>query len=639
MPSSVFDAQGSPIRLRERLGSGGEGIVYALAESNRVAKVYHQPPGPEKAAKLRAMVAAAHPDLAGISAWPMGTLHQAPGGRLAGVIMPRVTGYLPVHHLYSPAHRKLDFAGADWAFLILAARNIAGAFGAVHQHGHVVGDVNQDNVVVSQNATTKLIDCDSFQVSSNGHRFLCEVGVAHFTPPELQGRSFNGVVRTLDHDRFGLAVLIFHVLFMGRHPFVGIFHGRGDMPVERAIQQTRFAFGADAAEQQMSPPPHALTLQHVTPQVAALFVRSFGAHGSRGRPGPGEWIEALDRLRQGLRRCSSHPGHKFAAVSTECPWCAIERAGGPDFFVAITIDSRLGEPLNIERVYERLLTVPWPNPVLPVPRSTKARPRPLPGGMAHFRTASILTGVASFVCLVLLFANVAFGAFAVVGAFLTFVLYHGSGITEELAQRRRALAHAVEEHEQSIRLWQAAVVEPAMAIRIAMTEVEELRDRYCDLPRKYQEDKSMLENQGRERQLQHFLAGKIIASAKIPGIGSSLVGTLRSFGIETAADINYHTVRRAPGIGSSRARALVEWRQAVEGRFRFDPKKGVDRSDIDKLDRTYWRQRNEIERGLNERALRIRELSQRAIAQHGTLAETCIQAAHARAQAEADVAV
>jgi DNA-binding helix-hairpin-helix protein with protein kinase domain len=259
--------------------------------------------------------------------------------------------------------------------------------------------------------------------------------------------------------------------------------------------------------------------------------------------------------------------------------------------------------------------------------------------MAHFRTASILTGVASFVCLVLLFANVAFGAFAVVGAFLTFVLYHGSGITEELAQRRRALAHAVEEHEQSIRLWQAAVVEPAMAIRIAMTEVEELRDRYCDLPRKYQEDKSMLENQGRERQLQHFLAGKIIASAKIPGIGSSLVGTLRSFGIETAADINYHTVRRAPGIGSSRARALVEWRQAVEGRFRFDPKKGVDRSDIDKLDRTYWRQRNEIERGLNERALRIRELSQRAIAQHGTLAETCIQAAHARAQAEADVAV
>jgi DNA-binding helix-hairpin-helix protein with protein kinase domain len=50
-----------------------------------------------------------------------------------------------------------------------------------------VGDINPGNVVVSQQAVVKLIDSDSFQVALDGRVFRCEVGVAHFTPPELQG--------------------------------------------------------------------------------------------------------------------------------------------------------------------------------------------------------------------------------------------------------------------------------------------------------------------------------------------------------------------------------------------------------------------------------------------------------------------
>ena len=38
----------------------------------------------------------------------------------------------------------------------------------VHSVGAVVGDVNEGNLLVSQNGTVSLIDCDSYQISANG---------------------------------------------------------------------------------------------------------------------------------------------------------------------------------------------------------------------------------------------------------------------------------------------------------------------------------------------------------------------------------------------------------------------------------------------------------------------------------------
>ena len=96
----------------------------------------------------------------------------------------------------------------------MISMNCAAAFDAIHSKSHVIGDVNQGNVLVSQRGTVFLIDCDSFQVSAHGKLFLCEVGVPQFTPPELQGRNFRGIQRTANHDRFGLALIIFHLLFM-----------------------------------------------------------------------------------------------------------------------------------------------------------------------------------------------------------------------------------------------------------------------------------------------------------------------------------------------------------------------------------------------------------------------------------------
>jgi DNA-binding helix-hairpin-helix protein with protein kinase domain len=52
--------------------------------------------------------------------------------------------------------------------------------------------------------------------------------VAQFTPPEIQkSRQHFRMERTANHDNFGLAILIFQLLFFGRHPYSGVYSREG----------------------------------------------------------------------------------------------------------------------------------------------------------------------------------------------------------------------------------------------------------------------------------------------------------------------------------------------------------------------------------------------------------------------------
>ena len=214
---------GAPIALGEELGSGGEGAVYPVVDApDLVAKIYFEPPEAGKAAKLSAMARLAPPELLRIAAWPTDLLLDE-NGTVRGFLMRRVSSREDAHELYSPKSRRRAFPDADFRFIVRAAANVARAFAQLHSLGHVIGDVNHGNALVGRDATVMLIDCDSFQVKDGEASFTCDVGVPLFTPPELQGRNFRGLTRSADHDAFGLAVLLFHFLYMGRHPFAGLY--------------------------------------------------------------------------------------------------------------------------------------------------------------------------------------------------------------------------------------------------------------------------------------------------------------------------------------------------------------------------------------------------------------------------------
>jgi DNA-binding helix-hairpin-helix protein with protein kinase domain len=332
LPTLLRDHLGNEVRLAPKpFAVGGEGAVFDVqGRPDLVAKLYSKPQSKDRCDKLRAMAKLCSPDLVKIAAWPAATLNAGNPAVVNGILMPKVTGYLEIHHLYSVAQRKKDFPEADWGFLLHTARNCAIAFEAVHRHGHVVGDVNQKNVMVSGKGVVAFVDCDSFQVAEGSRIFRCGVGVPEYTPPELHGKNFESLDRSANHDLFGLGVLVFHLLMMGRHPFSGVPLVKVDIPIEKAIQAGFYAYTRDTARAKLKPPPHVPPVTMLDASVLDLFERAFC---TQRRPTATEWRASLDAAMKQLVRCKNDPRHSYLSAAGKCPWCELIAVARLMFFL------------------------------------------------------------------------------------------------------------------------------------------------------------------------------------------------------------------------------------------------------------------------------------------------------------------
>ena len=369
-PTQLRDHLGNEVRFSAKpFATGGEGAVFdVVGRPDLVAKLYSKPQSKERCDKLRAMAKLCSPDLLKFAAWPTATLSNGNPAAVDGILMPRITDHKEIHHLYSVAQRKKDFPEADWGFLLHTARNCAIAFESVHSHGHVVGDVNQKNVMVSKKSIVALVDCDSFQVKEGNRIFRCGVGVPEYTPPELHGRKFTDLDRDANHDLFGLAVMVFHLLMMGRHPFAGVPQINIDIPIEKAIQDGLYAYARNPSK--LKPPPHVPPLAMLDIPTRDLFERAFG---SRQRPTATEWRGVLDASMRGLQRCKNDPKHSYP-VAGNCPWCQLIAVARLMFF--IPSQASAGATLRIEDIrnlIQKLASLQLvfasyvrPTPILPV---------------------------------------------------------------------------------------------------------------------------------------------------------------------------------------------------------------------------------------------------------------------------------
>jgi len=319
------------------IGAGGEAVVYEVPGDDRVvAKVYHQPTI-ERARKLTLMQANPPRMPEGTSiAWPADLLLEPRG--FAGFLMPRAEGPR-LFEFYNPVTRRATAPAFHFGQLHHAGRNLAAAFHALHAAGYVVGDVNESNILVHpRTAAVTLVDADSFQVPDveAGILFRSRVGKAEFTPPELQGVAFTDVDRAPEHDRFGLAVLLFLLLMEGTHPFaVRMPADRDALPVEDRIRLGMFPHARD--DDAVHPPRMSPRFHALHPGLRALFIRAFvqGHADPSARPGAGEWEGALAAAGAALAGCAANPQHRYDASQGACPWC--ERAaqlGGRDPFPA-----------------------------------------------------------------------------------------------------------------------------------------------------------------------------------------------------------------------------------------------------------------------------------------------------------------
>lgn len=566
------------LHIDKRIGKGGEGEVFAVSNMPGFAvKTYLPSIVAEREEKIRAMVSARLADSASMVAFP----HQIAvdrRGTFAGFVMRLVEKHQEIHELQTPSSRQKHFPKADYAFIVRVAVNIARVFAQVHATGCVVGDINQRGILVSPTATVALIDADSFQVSDGAQRYLCVVGVPEYTPPELQGKSLKSIVRTIDHDAFGLAVCLFQLLCMDRHPFSGRFTGGGDMPLEKAIAEFRFAYSSRNTG--MVPPPGTVQLGDLTPKIAQLFETAFSPNHVGKRPLVPLWVEALGELESALRVCSRNKLHRYARNAKECPWCRMEGEYGRPLFLDTDLrnvhvpDGRLdpaaGFVMDIPALLSAIngfsippsisVTIPPAIGVLEPSQAARAalskkRWRPLAkiagGGIMLSAAYAFASGVPGIVALS-------------IAAFGGWLLFRPSSPTDGFLTEYRKAANAL-----FSRIEQLQRSSPIERVLRKKAEALDAIDEFKQLASAFANVRNEYEKHRRQKQLDDYLSRFPIRSARIPKVSSGDIAQLASYGFTTALDAKRRDVQQVHGIGPVKASNIASWIQRAEAKFQF----------------------------------------------------------------------
>ena len=356
----------------DELGRGGEGTVYSLPDqADLVAKVYHPDSRTASAfRKLEVMI-----DYFPVTgdretghlyvAWPRHIIYDGPAGDAVGFLMPRVERKNSLLDYYLQSYRSTNALHVGYGDLCSVAASLATALAELNGRGYVVGDINESNACITESQHVTLIDADSFQVRDHDvtppEVYRCTVGKPEYTPPELQGMSFEEVERTIHHDRFALAVVIYQLLMEGRHPFSGVYSGGGEEPnYEDSISEGYFLYSRSRGVPLAPLPRDHILWEALDERLRNLFIRCFdeGHSNPERRPSPREWAAALEETARSLIVCDSNTNHRYStrqdsypgrALVSVCPWCERKALTGLDSFPPPqTPQDQLGSPSEPE---------------------------------------------------------------------------------------------------------------------------------------------------------------------------------------------------------------------------------------------------------------------------------------------------
>ena len=190
---------------------------------------------------------------------------------------------------HAMAYRE-HFPDLDRPKLVSYLLDLLTTIQVLHQAGVRLGDYNPANFLCNPSGhQVALIDCDSWQIEASGKVYYCPVAAPDMLAPELHGKELIKTERSLESELFSLAILIFKVLMLGRHPFdiVG-----GESPVEN-IRKGFFPYGIGGRG--IPKGPWYNIWSHLPHRLKEQFVRTFreGSKNTNERTSVTEWLEIL----------------------------------------------------------------------------------------------------------------------------------------------------------------------------------------------------------------------------------------------------------------------------------------------------------------------------------------------------------
>jgi rRNA-processing protein FCF1 len=332
----LVDTDLGSLRMADKLADGGEGTVFRTERDDVVCKVYH--PGAlakHRVAKLERMLSVS-PEIPGVS-WPLSLASSA--GSVVGIASPFAAGRPIATEVFLPPILRGRHPTWSRRTLVGLARQLAETLRILHALGVVVGDLNPKNLLVTDAGEwLTFVDVDSFQIDG----YPCPVGMVTFTAPELQGQPLSGRLRTIDHDLFALATMVFMLLMPGKPPFSQ--QGGGDAATNIREGHFPYPFGDSARGQQPMGP-----WRTVWSNFPYKIKEAFNAVFADGiRLSPEQWIDVLDGYLYGIdqgyftddlfpvhfKGISAHVGERYGIEPTTGRLVQVQCEGCGDAFPA-----------------------------------------------------------------------------------------------------------------------------------------------------------------------------------------------------------------------------------------------------------------------------------------------------------------
>ncbi|MFT3827979.1 MAG: protein kinase [Chitinophagaceae bacterium] len=553
------------------IGRGGEGQVLEVREdSTLVAKIYSEPLEPVKRNKLQYMVSMQQSSIHSFAAWPKDLLFDA-SGVITGFTMRRLDGYVPLHMLFSPLDRKKMFPDKGYNFLSHVARNLATALHQLHTAGIVIGDINEGNILVDNKGFIAFIDCDSFQLNKGSQYYYCEVGITRYTPPELLERgSFENVVRTINTDSFSLSILLFQLLFMGRHPYAGRNLSKEDIDEEKAIRTGEFAYSLHKKNKKLSPPLNSLDIHHVPDTIVELLHQAFEQKDNR--PLPAVWAKELDTLTKNMAVCQQSKLHTYPNHLKECPWCFYKNNRGPVYFLDESYLKSIPELQNIEQFIngfkvEQLKLKKLPDTYNAITGSPAAIG-------TKFRQLKTLHYVVFWVLLITALLLVQINPIYTLATGILLLLFNSLSpwrkkIAKEANMLRDKYQSLNRKFLQTVELYNTP---PELTIyNNAAEKITTSIRQFRNLPHEFQQLKKQAEEKLYNTQLHGYLQQFHINNHTIPTFGPAKKASLYKHGIINAAHISSLNNVKITGIGPKNIQVLLTWQRQVATGFTYIP--------------------------------------------------------------------
>jgi len=279
----VKTLDGKNIYLYDEISIGGEGKVYSVNDTE-VCKIYKKDKFLESSFQKLKLMTSNKVEVKGVC-WPKSIVYNA-NNEPVGYLMNKAQGVELSRSIFQPKLLGIRFPTWDRKSLAKLCVKILDKIIALHQYNIFIGDINGQNIMVTESLDVYFVDTDSFQVEG----YPCPVGLVLFTAPEIQGINFKSFLRTVENENFAIATLLFMILMPGKPPY----SHQGGTTIAENIKKGEFSYPLHGKTYNKQAPqgPWRFMWSHLPHKVKTNFNNAFS---NSDRFSASEWRKTLDQ--------------------------------------------------------------------------------------------------------------------------------------------------------------------------------------------------------------------------------------------------------------------------------------------------------------------------------------------------------